>query len=106
MRATFRMDASDLRWAHVKLDSGIPISHLLVLAVEVVVRRNFSEKKKKEEEVSSLVDDAMGEEKEHKEADVVMGEDGPDEEDHTDFGSTARKSTGGLRKIMLNVTDP
>ena len=106
MRATFRMDASDLRWAHVKARFGHPD---FVASPRPGSRsgseKNFSEKKKKEEEVSSLVDDAMGEEKEHKEADVVMGEDGPDEETIPTSVLPARKSTGGLRKIMLNVTD-
>ena len=37
----------------------------------------------------------MGEEKEHKEADVVMGEDGPDEETIPTSVLPARKSTGG-----------
>ena len=67
------MDASDLRWAHVKARFGHPD---FVASPRPGSRsgseKNFSEKKKKEEEVSSLVDDAMGEEKEHKEADVVM----------------------------------
>ena len=59
-----------------------------------------------EEEVSNLIDDAMKEEKESNDKqDVVMGDDGSDEETIPTSVLPTRKSTGGLRKIMLNVSD-
>ena len=123
MRATFRMDASDLRWAHVKARFGHPDFITSPRSVGSSAssssssKKKFSEQKKKtkqgnqkrdsvEEEVSNLIDDAMKEEKESNDKqDVVMGDDGSDEETIPTSVLPTRKSTGGLRKIMLNVSD-